>query len=89
MLNFTGIPLELHAAPTRFWEQFDAAIQNQNLPHPRTGLPPSISPDEFSVQLTRAFTASEFIAKMLKFNLILLFVSIVGIPMSSKSLKNQ
>ncbi|PUA28313.1 MAG: bifunctional glutamine synthetase adenylyltransferase/deadenyltransferase [Cellvibrio sp. 79] len=63
MLNFTGIPPELQSAPLRFAEQLEAAIQHQGLPHPRTILPSLISYDEFSAQLTRAFTASEFIAK--------------------------
>lgn len=63
MLNFTGVPAELQPAALRFWEQFETAIQNQNLTHPRDCLPAVISADEFSVQLTRAFVASEFIAK--------------------------
>src|SRR5687768_2300769 len=63
MLNFFGIPAELHAPAQRYWEQFEAAIQSQNLPHPRDLLPPSVTADEFSRQLTRAFVASEFIAR--------------------------
>lgn len=63
MLNFTGVPAELQPSAQRFWEQFEATIQTQNLPHPRDLLPPTLSLDEFSLQLTRAFVASEFIAK--------------------------
>ena len=63
MLNFSGIPAELHAQAQRYWDQFEAAIQHQNLPHPRALLPPSVTEEEFSRQLTRAFVASEFIAK--------------------------
>lgn len=63
MLNFNGIPSALQAPAVRFWEQFETAVQNQNLTHPRDLLPASISVDEFSVQLTRAFVASEFIAR--------------------------
>ena len=63
MLNFTGVPAELQPAAQRYWEQFETAIQSQNLTHPRECLPATISADEFSVQLTRAFVASEFIAK--------------------------
>lgn len=63
MLIFSGIPSDLQAPAQRYWEQFEAAIQAQNLAHPRDLLPPAINPDEFSAQLTRAFVASEFIAK--------------------------
>lgn len=63
MLNFSGIPAELHPPAQRYWDQFEAAIQNQNLSHPRDLLPPSVTADEFFRQLTRAFVASEFIAK--------------------------
>ncbi len=63
MLNFTGVPVELQPAAQRFWEQFSAAIQNQNLSEPQALIPSSITVDEFSRQLTRAFVASEFIAK--------------------------
>jgi glutamate-ammonia-ligase adenylyltransferase len=63
MLNFSGIPTELHAPAQRYWDQFEAAVLSQNLVHPRDLLPPSVTVDEFSRQLTRAFVASEFIAK--------------------------
>ncbi|WP_062064629.1 bifunctional [glutamate--ammonia ligase]-adenylyl-L-tyrosine phosphorylase/[glutamate--ammonia-ligase] adenylyltransferase [Cellvibrio sp. OA-2007] len=63
MLNFSAIPAELHAQAQRYWDQFEAAIQNQNLAHPRDLLPVSVTADEFSRQLTCAFVASEFIAK--------------------------
>jgi glutamate-ammonia-ligase adenylyltransferase len=63
MLNFSGIPSELHAPAQRYWEQFEAAILSQTLYHPRDLLPPTISVDAFFQQLTRAFVASEFIAK--------------------------
>jgi glutamate-ammonia-ligase adenylyltransferase len=63
MLNFSGIPAELHAPAQRYWSQFEEAILAQNLPHPRDLLPPSVSADTFFAQLTRAFVASEFIAK--------------------------
>jgi glutamate-ammonia-ligase adenylyltransferase len=63
MLNFSGIPTELHAPAQRYWDQFEAAVLSQNLVHPRDLLPPSITVDEFSRQLSRAFVASEFIAK--------------------------
>ncbi|WP_331344750.1 bifunctional [glutamate--ammonia ligase]-adenylyl-L-tyrosine phosphorylase/[glutamate--ammonia-ligase] adenylyltransferase [Cellvibrio sp. UBA7661] len=63
MLNFTGVPAELQPAAQRFWEQFTAALQNQDLPQPQTLLPESVSEDVFFAQLTRAFVASEFIAK--------------------------
>jgi glutamate-ammonia-ligase adenylyltransferase len=63
MLNFSAIPAELHAPAQRYWDQFEAAVQSQNLPHPRDLLPSSVAADEFFRQLTRAFVASEFIAK--------------------------
>lgn len=63
MLNFTGVPVELQPAAQRFWEQFSTAIQSQNLSDPQTLLPESILVEEFFRQLTRAFVASEFIAK--------------------------
>ncbi len=63
MLNFTGVPVELQPAAQRFWEQFSTAIQSQNLSDPQTLLPESILAEEFFRQLTRAFVASEFIAK--------------------------
>lgn len=63
MLNFTGVPADLHASAQRYWEQFEAAVHNQNLTHPRDLLAANISPEDFSAQLTRAFVASEFIAK--------------------------
>ncbi|WP_049631662.1 bifunctional [glutamate--ammonia ligase]-adenylyl-L-tyrosine phosphorylase/[glutamate--ammonia-ligase] adenylyltransferase [Cellvibrio sp. pealriver] len=63
MLNFTGVPAELQPAAQRFWEQFTSAIQNQDLPQPQTLLPESVSEGVFFAQLTRAFVASEFIAK--------------------------
>ncbi len=63
MLNFSAIPAELQPAAQCFWEQFETAIQSQGLTHPRDCLPVAISVDEFSAQLTRAFVASEFIAK--------------------------
>ncbi|WP_039912381.1 bifunctional [glutamate--ammonia ligase]-adenylyl-L-tyrosine phosphorylase/[glutamate--ammonia-ligase] adenylyltransferase [Cellvibrio mixtus] len=63
MLNFSGIPAALQAPAERFWEQFETSVQNQNLAHPRDLLPASVSLDEFSAQLTRAFVGSEFIAK--------------------------
>lgn len=63
MLNFTGVPVELQPAAQRFWEQFSTAIRSQNLSDPQTLLPESILAEEFFRQLTRAFVASEFIAK--------------------------
>ena len=63
MLNFSAIPAELQAPAQRYWEQFEATIQSQSLAHPRDLLPSTINSDEFAAQLTRAFVASEFIAK--------------------------
>ncbi len=63
MLNFTSVPAELQALPQRHWEQFEAALAAQSLPHPRELLPATVSADEFSLQLTRAWVGSEFIAQ--------------------------
>jgi [glutamine synthetase] adenylyltransferase / [glutamine synthetase]-adenylyl-L-tyrosine phosphorylase len=63
MLNFSAVPAELQAQAQRYWDQFEAAIQSQGLSHPRDLLPAAVTEDEFSRQLTRAFVASEFIAK--------------------------
>jgi glutamate-ammonia-ligase adenylyltransferase len=63
MLNFSGIPPELHLAAQRFWEQCEANINSQNLTHPSSALPAAIAPEVFGQQLTRAFVGSEFIAK--------------------------
>lgn len=61
MLNFTGVPTELQAPAQRLWESFESSLREHNLVLPLAGL--AISHDEFSRQLTRAFTGSEFIAK--------------------------
>jgi glutamate-ammonia-ligase adenylyltransferase len=63
MLNFTRVPAELQPAALRFWEQFIDAIQSQDLPQPHALLPDAIDTHSFYTQLTRAFVASEFIAK--------------------------
>lgn len=63
MLNFTGVPTELQAPTQRLWESFESVLREENLAFSLDQLPPSISPEEFSRQLTRAFVGSEFIAK--------------------------
>ncbi|HTF98294.1 MAG TPA: bifunctional [glutamate--ammonia ligase]-adenylyl-L-tyrosine phosphorylase/[glutamate--ammonia-ligase] adenylyltransferase [Cellvibrio sp.] len=63
MLDFTGVPADLQPAALRYWEQFEAVIQSQGLTHPRDLIPTSIDVNVFSTQITRAFVASEFIAK--------------------------
>lgn len=63
MLNFSGIPAELHAPAQRYWDLFESALVQQNLPQPQTLLPARVTLEDFVAQLTRAFVASEFIAK--------------------------
>uniref|UniRef100_UPI002B4BDD23 bifunctional [glutamate--ammonia ligase]-adenylyl-L-tyrosine phosphorylase/[glutamate--ammonia-ligase] adenylyltransferase n=1 Tax=Cellvibrio fontiphilus TaxID=1815559 RepID=UPI002B4BDD23 len=63
MLNFSGIPAELQAPAQRYWEQFELARQQQNLPPLNDLLPAGVNGDSFFQALTRAFVASEFIAK--------------------------
>ena len=64
MLNLSGIAPELGGIAQRSWEQCEASIAQQGLPHPKTLLPVGdVSPEIFSRQLTRAFVGSEFIAK--------------------------
>jgi len=63
MLDFTGVPEILCAAPQRHWDEFEAAIAARGLTHPRALLPEGLSPEEFSSQLTRAWVGSEYIAQ--------------------------
>jgi len=63
MLNFSEVPAELQPPAQRYWAQFEENVASQSLPHPRELLGDVISEDDFSRQLTRAFVASEFIAK--------------------------
>lgn len=63
MLNFSGIPSELHAAAQRFWEQCEVNIKSQGLAHPAGILPADVQPETFWQQLTRTFVGSEFVAK--------------------------
>lgn len=62
MFNIDLIPASLRASAQRLWQQFEAALEQQQL----RLLPPDarvVSPEVFSAQLTRAFAGSEFLAK--------------------------
>ncbi len=63
MFDLAHVPPALHLAASRYWEQFEENRQKQALPELQTLLADRISVVEFDTQLTRAFAASEFIAK--------------------------
>lgn len=63
MLNFSGVPAELQASANTYWQQFEHNREQQQLPSLASQLPQGLSADDFARQLTRAFVASEFIAK--------------------------
>ena len=63
MFDLSHVPSVLHLAANRYWEQFEENRQKQALPELQTLLADRISVSEFDAQLTRAFAASEFIAK--------------------------
>ncbi len=68
MLNFSEVPAELQPSAQRYWVQLEEnlsrhSLSHSPLPHPRELLGDAISVEDFSRQLTRAFVASEFIAK--------------------------
>jgi [glutamine synthetase] adenylyltransferase / [glutamine synthetase]-adenylyl-L-tyrosine phosphorylase len=63
MFDLAHVPSALHLAANRYWEQFEENRQKQVLPELQTLLADRISVVEFDAQLTRAFAASEFIAK--------------------------
>jgi len=63
MLDLVGIPEPLQLSVNRHWEQFESKRQSQQLPELSSLLATHIDPVAFNAQLTRAFAASEFIAK--------------------------
>ncbi len=63
MFDLANVPEALHLSANRHWEQFEQNRLKQELPELKSLLAEHISPDEFNTQLTRAFAASEFIAK--------------------------
>ncbi|RYY04816.1 MAG: bifunctional [glutamate--ammonia ligase]-adenylyl-L-tyrosine phosphorylase/[glutamate--ammonia-ligase] adenylyltransferase [Gammaproteobacteria bacterium] len=63
MFDLTRVPQALHFAANRYWEQFEQNRLKQELPALESLLANFIDPATFNVQLTRAFSASEFIAK--------------------------
>lgn len=63
MFDLANVPEALHLSANRHWEQFEQNRLKQELPELKSVWPEHISPDEFNTQLTRAFSASEFIAK--------------------------
>ena len=63
MLDLVGIPEPLQLSVTRYWEQFESKREAQQLPELSSLLATHIDPIAFNAQLTRAFAASEFIAK--------------------------
>ncbi|RYY76705.1 MAG: bifunctional [glutamate--ammonia ligase]-adenylyl-L-tyrosine phosphorylase/[glutamate--ammonia-ligase] adenylyltransferase [Gammaproteobacteria bacterium] len=63
MFDLVQVPQALHSAANRYWEQFESNRQQQDLPSLESILPPEVDLKSFDIQLTRAFSASEFIAK--------------------------
>jgi glutamate-ammonia-ligase adenylyltransferase len=63
MFDLTHVPAALHLAAQRYWEQFEQNRLKQNLPALEDILAERIDATVFNSQLTRAFSASEFIAK--------------------------
>ena len=63
MFDLAHVPPALHLAANRYWEQFEQNRQKQALSELQTLLANWINATEFDLQLTRAFAASEFIAK--------------------------
>lgn len=63
MLDLSRLPASLHASALRFWQQFEQAVAQQQLALPAQLLNGRISPEDFSLQLTRAFVGSEYLAK--------------------------
>ncbi len=63
MFDLVQVPQALHDAANRYWEQFESNRLKQNLPALEDLLPAGVDVKTFDAQLTRAFSASEFIAK--------------------------
>ncbi|MET0356708.1 MAG: bifunctional [glutamate--ammonia ligase]-adenylyl-L-tyrosine phosphorylase/[glutamate--ammonia-ligase] adenylyltransferase [Cellvibrio sp.] len=63
MFDISLVPNVLQAAAVRHWEQFELNRLKHELPALDTLLPTQVSVQVFAAQLTRAFAASEFIAK--------------------------
>jgi glutamate-ammonia-ligase adenylyltransferase len=63
MFDLANVPEALHLSANRHWEQFEQNRLKQELPELESLLAERISPEAFNTQLTRAFAASEFIAK--------------------------
>src|SRR5690606_14059845 len=61
MFDLSLVPLELHEFAKRALQRFDEALARDGVALP--ALPPGISPEEFSRQLTRTFIGSEYVAK--------------------------
>src|SRR5690606_15305200 len=63
MLELSLVPEPLRESVFRHWQRFEEAIARDSLGEPQQWLNGQVSPEEFSQQLTCAFTGSEFIAK--------------------------
>jgi len=63
MFDLANVPEPLHLQAQRYWEQFEQNRIKQELPALDTLLADRIDAATFDSQLTRAFAASEFIAK--------------------------
>jgi len=68
MFDLAHVPQALHSVSNRYWEQFELNRVKQGLPDLESVLAAQINRKDFDVQLTRAFSASEFIAKTCAIN---------------------
>ncbi len=68
MFDLAQVPQALHVSAARFWAQFEENRIKQNLPELFSVLADKMDAYTFGHQLTRAFAASEFIAKTCAIN---------------------
>lgn len=68
MFDLIHVPEALRLAANRYWEQFEQNRIKQELPSLESLIAGKIDPVSFDTQLTRAFAASEFIAKTCAIN---------------------
>jgi len=63
MINKESVPFPLHASLLQAWDALDTQWAEKNLPPLVELIQPWIAAEHFSLQLTRALTASDYIAK--------------------------